>query len=212
MATRTFVKICGITRPEDAHAAVRAGADAVGFVFAPSPRRVSPPAAGAIIDAIHPSVLKFGVFVNETLEKVLSAVEIAGLDGVQLQGSEDGGFVSDLRSRRRSLLIFKVVKSPSQEELASAEGLDIDALFIDPKRTDDPVAVVEPIPLARLRGLPMRLVVAGGLNAINVGPLVSEIRPWGVDVSGGVEVEPGKKDPEKVRAFVRAVRQADERS
>jgi phosphoribosylanthranilate isomerase len=212
MATRTFVKICGITRPEDAHAAVRAGADAVGFVFAPSPRRVAPSAARTIADAIHPSVLKIGVFVDETLDNVLVVIDQAGLDGVQLQGSESGRFVEDLRSRRRSLRIFKVVKSASPKELARAEGLDVDAVFIDPKRTEDPVARVEPIPLAALSGLPMKLVVAGGLTSTNVGALVSQIRPWGVDVSGGVEVEPGKKDHDKVRAFVRAVREADERS
>ena len=209
MVTRTFVKICGITRPEDAHAAVRAGADAVGFVFAPSPRRVSASSAGTITDALHPSILKIGVFVDESLDNVLSAIDRAGLDGVQLQGSESSGFVSELRSRKRALRIFKVVKGASREELALAEGLDVDALFIDPKRTDDPIAPVEPIPLATLRDLPMRFVVAGGLNAANVGPLVSQIRPWGVDVSGGVEEEPGRKDHLKIRAFVRAVREAD---
>ena len=210
MATRTFVKICGITRPEDAVAAVRAGADAVGFVFAPSPRRVSPSQAARIGCGLGTSVRKVGVFVNESAGNVVSIVEEAGLDGVQLHGSEGEEVVGKLRAHRRSLLIFKVVKSAAADELAKAEGLDVDAVFIDPKRTDDPLAPVESISMDSLRGFSGRFVVAGGLTSSNVGRLVAEVRPWGVDVSGGVEAEPGKKDHEKVAAFVRAVRLAEQ--
>lgn len=209
MGTRTFVKICGITRPADAHAAVRAGADAVGFVFAPSPRRIPPSAAAAIADQLHPSVRRIGVFVDETFAHLIDVVDEAGLDGVQLQGGEGERFVRDLRAHRPKLTIFKVVKDASAAELDRVSGLDVDAVFIDPKRTEDPTAPVEPVALETLRGLSMRFVVAGGLTASNVGPLVSQIRPWGVDVSGGVEEEPGRKDPAKVRAFVKAVRKAE---
>jgi phosphoribosylanthranilate isomerase len=207
--TRTFVKICGITRPEDAHVAVRAGADAVGFVFAPSPRRISPSDARAIADRLHPSVRRIGVFVDEALAALLQIVDAAGLDGVQLQGSESAQFVIDLRAQRPSLTIFKVVRSPSVEELAKAEGQGIDAVFIDPKNSADPMAPVNRIPVDSLRNLSIRFIVAGGLTPSNVGALVSEVRPWGVDVSGGVEDQPGKKDPDKVRSFIRAVRDAE---
>ena len=209
MAGRTFVKICGITSPEDAHAAVRAGADAVGFVFAPSPRRVSPADASDIGGRLHPSVRRIGVFVDETLPQVVDAVDEAGLDGVQLQGVESASFVSDLRARRERLLIFKVVKDASAPELERVSGYDVDAVFIDPKSTDDPTGVVEPLPLETLVNLTARIVVAGGLTSSNVGALVTRVRPWGVDVSGGVEKEPGKKDHDKIRAFLRAVREAD---
>jgi len=207
--TRTFVKICGITRPEDARAAVRAGADAVGFVFAPSPRRISPSDAGAIADLLHPSVQRIGVFVDETPANVLQIIDQAGLDGVQLQGSESAQFVIDLRAERPALTIFKVVRSAAAGELAQAEGLEVDAIFIDPKDAADPTAPVEPIPVDTLRELSIRFIVAGGLTPSNVGALVAEVRPWGVDVSGGVEERPGEKDPEKVRSFIRAVRDAE---
>jgi phosphoribosylanthranilate isomerase len=206
---RTFVKICGITRPEDALTAVRAGADAVGFVFTPSPRRISPSDAATIADLLHPSVLRIGVFVDETVDNLLRIVDAAGLDGVQLQGSESVRFVGDLRARRPSLTIFKVVRSAAVEELAKAEGPGVDAVFIDPKNSSDPMAPVDRIPMDSLRNLSIRFIVAGGLTPSNVGALVSEIRPWGVDVSGGVEELPGRKDADKVRSFIRAVRDAE---
>lgn len=206
---RTFVKICGITRPDDAHTAARAGADAVGFVFAPSPRRISPSDAGAIADGLHPSVRRIGVFVDETLANMLRIIGEAGLDGVQLQGSESAQFMIDLRAKRPSLTIFKVVRSAAVDELAKADGLEVDAIFIDPKDSADPMAPVDRIPLDTLRNLSVRFIVAGGLTPSNVGALVSEVRPWGVDVSGGVEERPGKKDPDKVRSFIRAVRDAE---
>jgi phosphoribosylanthranilate isomerase len=205
----TFVKICGITRLSDAQAAARAGANAVGFMFATSPRRIPPPRARRIGERLHPAVCKVGVFVDSSLEIILDVVEEAGLDGIQLHGSETPEFVTKLRQARPNLLLFKAV-SPSAHQPTPATEFDVDAVFLDPKDPAQPLAPVTKISYGWIRDLPDgRYVVAGGLTPDNVGQLVREIRPWGVDVSRGVEAAPGKKDMSKVREFVRAVRKAD---
>lgn len=206
----TFVKICGITRLADARAAVRAGANAVGFVFAPSPRRVSPSRAAVIAPHVHPSVRKIGVFVDATVERILEVVDLAGLDGVQLQGEEPPEVVADLHSALPALFVAKVVRPMGAVAWSSARSFPADAIFVDPKDVSRPAARSRPVPPASLRDARIeRLVVAGGLTPRNVGRLVLAIRPWGVDVSGGVESAPGRKDHDKVRAFVRAVRRAE---
>jgi phosphoribosylanthranilate isomerase len=206
----TFVKICGMTRLSDAQVAVRAGANAVGFVFASGPRRVSPSKAAAITERLHPAVRKMGVFVDAPVNRVLEVVEEAGLSGVQLQGSETPEMVSRLRRTRPDLLLFKAISTRDRELVASIQRFAVDAVMLDPKDPAEPLAPVEQIPAAWLSQLPPgRYVIAGGLNPDNVGPLVRDLNPWGVDVSRGVEAAPGKKDPAKVREFVRAVREAE---
>lgn len=205
----TFVKICGITRLSDAQVAVRAGANAVGFVFAASPRRIAPRAALRIGERLHPAVCKVGVFVDASLDTILDVAEEVGLDGVQLHGSETREFISNLRKARPNLLLFKAI-SPSGHKPAPAADFDVDAVFLDPKDPARPLAPVAQISYAWLRDLPEgRYVVAGGLTPDNVGRLVRELRPWGVDVSSGVEVAPGKKDVSMVREFVHAVRESE---
>jgi phosphoribosylanthranilate isomerase len=204
----TFVKICGITRMSDARIAVRAGANAVGFMFAASPRRVPPLRAAKIAGHLHPAVCKVGVFVDAGLGTIFDVADLVGLDGVQLHGSENPEFVTRLRRARPDLLVFKAI-SPSVYPAAAAE-FHVDALFLDPKDPSEPLAPVVEISHALIRGLPAgRYVVAGGLTPDNVGKLVREVRPWGVDVSRGVEAAPGKKDALKVRDFIRAVRKAE---
>jgi phosphoribosylanthranilate isomerase len=205
----TFVKICGITRLSDAQTAVRAGANAVGFMFAASPRRISALRARRIGERLHPAVRKVGVFVDERMEVILDVSEEAGLDGVQLHGSETPEFVGNLRQARPNLLLFKAI-SPFNQQSVPTEELDVDAVFLDPKDPTQPLAPVEQISYRWIRALPQgRYVVAGGLTPANVGELVRELRPWGVDVSRGVETAPGKKDLSKVREFVWAVRRAE---
>ena len=202
------MKICGITRPQDAAAAVEAGADAIGFIFAASPRRVSLEQAGAISAEVGAAALKIGVFVDELLDNVIGTVKEVGLDGVQLHGDEDPAFVEDLRTQLESITIFKVVRSAAAAHELATLSLRIDAIFVDPKDGHDPMTPVDRIPVESLRGLPGRFIVAGGLNPHNVGRLVSDIRPWGVDVSAGVEAALGRKDADKIRSFVDAVRAA----
>lgn len=206
----TFIKICGITRLGDARVAVAAGANAVGFIFARSLRRVTPSRAAAITVRLHPSVRRIGVFVNAPQARVLEVVNVAALDGVQLQGSETPEFVEALRRAMPSLTIFKVVRPRSAADLRSLSAYAVDAIMLDPRDPERPFDPVRPIPTEWLAGVDQgRFVVAGGLTADNVAALVGTLRPWGVDVSGGVESAPGRKDPNLVRGFVRAVREAE---
>ncbi|MCA1839320.1 MAG: phosphoribosylanthranilate isomerase [Actinomycetota bacterium] len=207
---QTFVKICGITRLADARVVVRAGANAIGFVFAPSPRRVSATKAASIGAHIHPAVRKFGVFVNASVDKMLEVIEHSNVDAVQLQGDESADVIAALKDRFPSLFISKVVNPVNARAMKTGSEFPADAIFFDPKNVKDPTALVKPISAALLRASTRPdYVVSGGLDPTNVGRLVRKLHPWGVDVSSGVEVEPGKKDPDKVRAFVRAVRQAE---
>jgi phosphoribosylanthranilate isomerase len=209
----TFIKICGITRVCDARVAVRAGVNALGFIFAPSPRRVSPSVARAVARHVHPSVRKIGVFVDAPPERILDVVEEVGLDGVQLQGAEPPEVSGMLREALPGLFIARVVRAGDPEALRmAAEGSRgaADAILFDPKDPRAPSIPSKPIPAGWLEpGSRLRVVVAGGLTPHNVGRLVRRVHPWGVDTCSGVEAEPGKKDAGKVRAYVRAVRRAE---
>ena len=213
----TFVKICGITCLADAREAVRAGANALGFVFAPSPRRVSAARTRAISARVHPAVRRIGVFVDEAPARVLAVAAEACLDGIQLHGSESVDFVRAIRAAAPRLFLVKAIRvgGPQPLELAvqlRAEAL-ADAVMFDTKDPADLLAGPVTISCDRLSegvaGAIDRLVLAGGLTPDNVGPLVRGMRPWGVDVSTGVESAPGRKDADKIRAFVQAVRQAE---
>lgn len=210
MSGSTFVKICGITRLADARNAVRSGANAVGFVFAPSPRRITPGAAARIAEHVHPSVRKFGVFVDAPLLKVAETVAQVGLDAVQLQGSESPSYIQQLRTLLHDVWVSKVVRVTSPSDLEGLPDYSADMVFVDSKDVAHPEHPSRRIPVEWLSALRVhRLVVAGGLDPENVADVVRTVHPWGVDVSGGVEVAPGKKDPEKVTEFVKAVRHAE---
>lgn len=207
----TFIKICGITRVSDARAAVRSGANAVGFIFASSPRRVTPAEVKQISQHVHPSVRKFGVFVGSSIEKILAVVDEAGLDGVQLSGDQLPSFIEGLRKAMPSLFITKVIRAIDETSLEIASSFSAaDAILFDPKDVEKPSEPSAPIPLDWLKEASVdRMIVAGGLDHQNVGDVVKAIRPWGVDVSSGVESSAGKKDPDKIRNFISAVREAE---
>lgn len=210
---RTFIKICGVTRVTDLRAAVCAGTSAIGFVFAPSPRRVSVARAMELRRRVHPAVRTFGVFVNADMDRILQVYDRVGLDGVQLQGGETPEFVARLKRLRPAASVYKVIRTGRPEDLATLGDYKADGLFVDPKDPSRPLDRIDAIPLGWLRDLDVeRLVVAGGLNPLNVGDLVREVRPWGVDVSRGVESAPGKKDAALINSFVRAVREAEARA
>lgn len=218
----TWIKICGTTNLEDALAAVEAGADALGFVFAPSPRRISPRDAARITAALPVSVEKIGVFVNQSVELVLDTVEKSGLTGVQLHGEEDGRFARRLRDKAASKL--RLLKAVSMSEVGKARGktfamaasedaADVfSALLLDSgataRRGGTGTAFDwrEAAPMARLLAKKFKLIIAGGLNPDNVAKALRIFQPWGVDVVSGVEQAPGKKGAEKLRAFIAAVR------
>jgi phosphoribosylanthranilate isomerase len=210
-ASALWIKICGNTTLEDAQLAAEAGADAVGFVFAPSPRRVTATQVAAITPYLAMGLEKIGVFVDATLEEICATVRDCGLTGVQLH-SEAG---SDLSARLREsfgmeLRILRVVHfGPEAAEHAAAITADknVDAILVD-SRTKTAVGgtgVAFDWTSARetlFQSTEARLVAAGGLTPDNVVKAIATLRPWGVDVVSGVEMAPGRKDPQKVRDFI----------
>jgi phosphoribosylanthranilate isomerase len=215
-----WVKICGTTNLEDAQAAVDAGADALGFIFAQSPRRISPAEAKRIIAALPGKVERVGVFVNQKSRIILETAEKAGLTAVQLHGDETLEFAHELRDGARAaglkLRIYKAVAMtslPGDLDLSSPKNL-INAFLLDSgswtKRggTGKKFDWKQAAPMVRFMGRRFDLIIAGGLNPENVVKAVGLFRPWGVDVVSGVEREPGRKDHEKVREFVKAAKEA----
>ena len=216
----TWVKICGMTNLEDALVAVEAGADAVGFVFyEKSPRYVTVETAREIVAKLPSKVEKVGVFVNQPPERVSAMADDAGLTAVQFHGDEYrspeqysvGGkvffgvpMVEILRELRGQNGFFGLPQFPK------ASGILLDSGTQEQRGgTGKPFAWGEAH--AFVSGLKRLypVVIAGGLTPSNVGWAAEFLKPWGVDVVSGVEASPGKKDPEKVRAFVRAVRDMD---
>ena len=210
-----WIKVCGTTNREDALAAVNAGANAVGFIFAPSPRRITPEQARNIAAALPGSVEKVGVFVNETAERIRDIVEHVGLTTVQLQGDEQHDVIASIKLFRADLRVFKALSIPKL--MASGDWMiafpkELDAWLLDSGSADQRGGTGRSFDwnvtsqfFARL-GMRTRLIVAGGLNAENVAEAIRLFRPYGVDVCSGTEASPGKKDHTKIRAFVDAVR------
>jgi len=211
-----WVKVCANTSLADAMLAVEAGADAVGFVFAPSPRQVTMAEVAAIAPALPSSIEKIGVFADSTFEEIAAAVETCGLTGVQLhfEGGED--LAAQLRKRfgaeLRILHVLHYAPNVTGKAKALAANKSIDAILVD-SRTPTAIGGTgirfdwDAAPaLFRIAG--MKMIAAGGLDPANVAEAVSKLNPWGVDAASGVEVIPGRKDPEKVRAFVENSRKA----
>jgi phosphoribosylanthranilate isomerase len=222
-----WVKICGNTTLEDAEAAALAGADAVGFVFAPSPRQVTAETAAGIVAVLGGRVESIGVFVEERAEAIAEIVEHCGLTGVQLHGGAEAGTTAKLLrthfgARLRILRVVHLgeggtVPAEAVEAIAAigAEGA-CDAVLIDTRVSGkaggtgvafDWGAAAETVFVARDG---MRRVAAGGLKPENVAEAIGLLRPWGVDVASGVEARPGAKDHARVREFVRRARMAAE--
>jgi phosphoribosylanthranilate isomerase len=220
--TSIWVKICGTTNLEDALASVEAGADALGFIFAPSPRRIAPKEAARIIRELPKDVEKIGVFVNQKPEIILQTAATASLTGLQLHSDEIAETAAELK--RRSLGKLKIYGVASlagfagdgaagEEVLWQPASLrDLSALLLDSGtreqrggtgKTFDWEAAA---PFARLLARKINVVIAGGLNPGNVSQAIKTFHPWGVDVVSGVESEPGKKDHAKVREFIRAAK------
>jgi phosphoribosylanthranilate isomerase len=201
-----FLKICGITRMEDAEHAVDQGATALGFVFWPaSPRYIAPELAAAIVARVASSVATVGVFVNESVPGIRRAVEQSGVSTVQLHGDEPISYAAELT---QPLLRALAVNDALTTQWPLDTTILLDAADRDRRggtgnRVDWPKARS----VARAR----RVVLAGGLSPENVEAAVDEVGPWGVDVSSGVEAAPGVKDPARVTAFLERARLAFER-
>jgi phosphoribosylanthranilate isomerase len=196
------VKICGITNREDALTAVEAGAHALGFVFAPSPRQVTPEQAAAIIAALPPFVQTVGVFVDAEVRSVLSRCR---LDAVQFHGQESPDEMAGITGVRR-IKACRVATSADLESLAAYSDA-ADAFLLDARVSGIAGGTGQsfPWPLAReARRFGHPIILAGGLTPENVATAIEAGRPEAVDVSTGVEVSPGRKDRDRVRRFVAA--------
>jgi phosphoribosylanthranilate isomerase len=198
-----FVKICGITSEEDALLAVAMGADAVGFVFAPSTRQLAPTRAGDIAKRLPPEILTLGVFRDHAPERVVEIVRQAGLVGAQLHGHET---IEATRYVRAHLPVVIKAFPGGDPELRRAADYNADIVLLDSASPGS--GRVFDWSLAEGAPSGLRLMLAGGLNPDNVAEAIAKVRPWGVDVSSGVESAPGVKDPRLVRTFVKAAREA----
>ena len=197
-----WVKICGITDLKTALYSAKVGADALGFVFAPSTRRISPEAARIIISELPPNTLKIGVFVNSPIEEVQQIIDFCGLDIAQLHGEESQDYCRQVNC--------KVIKAFNAQSplFGLIESYPVDAVLVDtclPGMAGGTGKVFDWKILESIkRSKPM--ILAGGLNPSNIKEAVLTVRPDGVDVSSGVETD-HKKDPEKILRFINLVKE-----
>ncbi len=199
-----FVKICGITNEDDALLAVAMGADAVGFVFAPSPRQIAAQQVYDITRRLPPEILTVGVFRDEHPKLVVDTVNRAGLKAAQLHGNETLETVATVAGSVRWVIKAYPAGSP---KVAQAGALATDLLLLDAPTPGS--GHVFDWSLAGEVPEGMRLILAGGLDPDNVADAVRAVEPWGVDVSSGVEKSPGKKDAMKVKRFIERAKAAE---
>ncbi|MGA5658869.1 phosphoribosylanthranilate isomerase [Bacillus bombysepticus] len=194
------VKICGITDVETAKSACEYGADALGFVFAESKRKITPKRAKEIIQELPANVLKIGVFVNESVEVIQKIADECGLTHVQLHGDED-----NYQIRRLNILSIKSLGVTSESDMKNAQGYETDYILFDSPKEKFHGGNGKTFSWELLGHMPKELrkktILAGGLNALNIEEAIRTVRPYMVDVSSGVETE-GKKDVEKIKQFI----------
>ena len=202
---RLFVKICGVTNADDALCAAESGADAIGFNFYPSSKRfIAPEKAREVVEGLDPAVMRVGVFVNPERDEVEAVVSEVGLDALQLSGNETPDDVSRYRMK-----VFKAIHVLSVDSLREMKTFEVDAFLLDTYRDGDFGGTGETFDwdVARKAKQFGKVILAGGLKPENVAAAVRLVRPYGVDVSSGVELRPGIKDHKKIREFIRRARQ-----
>ncbi|HDR7775782.1 TPA: N-(5'phosphoribosyl)anthranilate isomerase [Bacillus tropicus] len=194
------VKICGITDMETAKRACEYGADALGFVFAESKRKITPKRAEEIIQELPANVLKIGVFVNESVEMIQKIADECGLTHVQLHGDED-----NYQIRRLNIPSIKSLGVTSESDMKNAQGYETDYILFDSPKEKFHGGNGKTFSWELLAHMPKELrektILAGGLNTLNIEEAIRTVRPYMVDVSSGVETE-GKKDVEKIKQFI----------
>src|SRR5688500_4215551 len=203
----TFIKICGITSLEDALAAVDAGADALGFNFyKPSPRYIRPDAAREIINHLPKNILTVGVFVNEqSPQSVEDLARDAGVTAIQLHGDESPDYCRDLNNS----YVIKALAAGSDFDPKLAKDYDVEAILLDTK--DDTLRggtgrAFDWSIAQKVRRLVPKLFLAGGLSLQNIEQAIISVDPYGVDACSALEETPGKKNEERMRAFVKKIR------
>ncbi|WP_433771308.1 phosphoribosylanthranilate isomerase [Bacillus wiedmannii] len=194
------VKICGITDMETAKLACEYGADAIGFVFAESKRKITPEQAKEIIGELPAHVLKVGVFVNESVEVIQKIVDECGLTHVQLHGDEDNHQI-----RRLNIPSVKSLGVTSEDDMKNAQTYEADYVLFDSPKEKFHGGNGKTFSWELLAHMPKELrkktILAGGLNILNIEEAIRTVQPYMVDVSSGVETE-GKKDIKKIKQFI----------
>ena len=213
---RLWIKICANTSLQDAQLAVDAGADAVGFVFAPSPRQVTATRVAAIAAHLPAAVEKIGVFVHAEFDEIYATVRACGLTGVQLHSDVAPDLTAKLRERLGAALrILRVVHygpEAAEQTAAIAQDAYVDAILVDSRtaKAAGGTGITFDWQAARKtlfhEQSERKLIAAGGLGPSNVAEAISLLCPWGVDVASGVEAEPGRKSSQKVWDFVTRAR------
>lgn len=222
-----WIKLCANTNLEDAQLAADAGADAIGFVFAPSSRRVTLGQVAALMPDLPDDLTKIGVFNTQDYDEIVFALNSAGLHGVQLHGELDFALAEKLRNQYGpgffmiQTLHWNLNSDPTRAEQklrdelrAVARHSAVDAILLDTKTATASGGTGKAFDWKRAQQVlgaetgKLRLILAGGLTPENVDEAIRTLRPWGVDVASGVERRPGQKDPARVTAFVSAARAA----
>jgi phosphoribosylanthranilate isomerase len=207
----TKVKVCGITRLEDAELAIEHGAWAVGFILWPSSKRhVAPAVAAGIARHVRRKVEPVGVFVNQSLDEIADAVDFLGLSHVQLHGDEGPSFCSAV-AQRTGAKVIKAVRIGHAADLRDLERFHTDFHLLDTSKHGlyGGTGKTWDWSLVANRRAKIRVILSGGLTSENVAGGIAAVKPWGVDVASGVEASPGIKDPAKLEAFFAAVTPRD---
>ena len=200
----TKVKICGITNLNDAMFAVDYGADAIGFVFAKSIRKISKEKARAIIRKLPPFVTTVGLFVNETVENIETACRFCGLDAIQLHGNEPPNTINKLKD----IKTIKAFRIQNEEDISPIKKYKPNAILLDVYSENQMGGTGTTFDWKIVKKLKtsIPIIVAGGLTHLNVSQAVKIVKPYGVDVSSGVETKPGKKDKRLIKKFIDALK------
>ena len=205
------VKICGITNPQDASLAVELGVDALGFIFAPSPRQVSPKNAQRIIDSLPPFVQKVGVFVDGDLRSIQHIKDFCGLDVIQLHGDESPEFCRELMPD--TIKAFRLKNASSLIPLELYQG-NVRALLLDTYQKGLKGGTGKPFEwrlALKARELGIPVILSGGLGPSNIAKAILTVRPYAIDVNSSIERQPGRKDPELMRQLMDKVKNMNSR-
>jgi len=201
---RVKIKICGMTSLEDTLLAVKGGADAVGFIFyKKSPRAVSVKTVKSIVSALPPFIETVGVFVNESADRINRIADSCNLSAVQLHGNESPAFCKKIRRK-----VIKAVRVKGKESFDGLSSFKVSAILLDAHSEEQQGGTGETFDW-RLVGQGKKygpVILAGGLDPKNVAHAIQKVKPYAVDVCSGVERMPGKKDPVRLKAFIKAVK------
>lgn len=202
----TFIKICGTTNIGDALAAISLGTNALGFIFAPSPRQITPEAAMKICQEVPPYIWRVGVFVNADWPEVKQIADLGFLSHLQFHGQESPAYCA-----QAPLPVIKTIKIKGKEDLKEIAKYDQDLFLFEGFHPEKAGGSGETFPwelVSEIKGK-INFILAGGLNPQNVSRAISLLHPWGVDVCSGVEESPGKKDRNKLAQFIKEVKRTD---